>query len=680
MNDFGFYRILASTALLFLMLHSTCSQVTLHDCMIEQTEDLLRFGNNRFTIEFLWNNGDIRGRKISNLNTAHSWDFLEGSHEIPWVPDSMAPRSADLKVFRVTGHEIYPDHMVGEISMDYGSYEMRRTYRLYPDIGVLAMHLSLKKNSADSGRLDRTLDEKLLFPGRHWKIRSVEFFDRTDVQNNLVRARESLAFSKPLNLRGNVLIARDLRSNENVFIIKEAPLGESQLLYPGFDFQVKYGEITIKNLGAIYSEVPEGQWFRCYGYVLGIGGEDDLQILTAIRDYMKSIRQPKEQGEEMIMLNTWGDRGQDGKISEVFALDELRYGKALGITHLQLDDGWQQGLSKNSKSASGLLWDRWTLEDWQPHPERFPSGLGPVMDAARGHGIGIGLWFHPSNANSYETWENDAEILLGLFREYGIRTFKIDGMELNDKVADIHMRGIFDTVSMRSGGNVIFNLDATAGQRGGYFYLNEYGNIFLENRYTDWGNYYPHWTLRNLWQLSEYVPPEKLQIEFLNHQRNPHMYDGMDPLRPSALPFDYVFATAMAGQPLAWMETSGLPEEAFQVSTTIESYKEVMKTFHQGYIFPIGEMPDGYSWTGFQSISDQHSGYFLIYREYNDHESCAIQTYIKGDRKKVRLEKILGYGSDFECNAGHDGRIVFRLPSKCSFALFHYIVVPDQCP
>ena len=72
-----------------------------------------------------------------------------------------------------------------------------------------------------------------------------------------------------------------------------------------------------------------------------------------------------------------------------------------------------------------------------------------------------------------------------------------------------------------TGGEAVFNLDVTAGRRWGYHYGNEYGNLFLENRYTDWSNYYPHWTLRNLWMLSRYVPPQNLQIEFLNRGATP---------------------------------------------------------------------------------------------------------------------------------------------------------------
>ena len=98
---------------------------------------------------------------------------------------------------------------------------------------------------------------------------------------------------------------------------------------------------------------------------------------------------------------------------------------------------------------------------------------------------------------------------------------------------------------LESGNEVVFNLDATAGRRAGYHMLNRYGNIFLENRYTDWGNYYPYHTLRNLWMLSKYVPAEILQIEFLNKWRNPDKYPTGDPFAPVNYLFDYLL-------PLQW--------------------------------------------------------------------------------------------------------------------------------
>ena len=133
--------------------------------------------------------------------------------------------------------------------------------------------------------------------------------------------------------------------------------------------------------------------------------------------------------------------------------------------------------------------------------------------------------------------KKDAQAIIGLYKKYGICCFKIDGLQIPTKTAEQNLRRLFDTVLEQTNYEVIFNLDATAGRRGGYHYMNEYGNIFLENRYTDWGNYYPYRTLRNLWMLSRYVPAEKVQIEFLNKWRNADKYDAADPFAPRPLQF-----------------------------------------------------------------------------------------------------------------------------------------------
>ena len=208
-------------------------------------------------------------------------------------------------------------------------------------------------------------------------------------------------------------------------------------------------------------------------------------------------------------------------IREAFALAELEVVARFGITHFQLDDGWQAGQSSNSAFTGGSLENIWSRSDyWSPHPERFPNGLGPVVERSKTLGIELCLWFNPSKDDSYAHWQADADALIGLNRQYGIRTFKIDGVMIPDKRADLNLRAMFERVMDATGGQAVFNLDVTAGRRWGYHYGNEYGNIFLENRYTDWGNYYPYWTLRNLWMLARYVPPQNLQIEFLNRWRN----------------------------------------------------------------------------------------------------------------------------------------------------------------
>ena len=117
--------------------------------------------------------------------------------------------------------------------------------------------------------------------------------------------------------------------------------------------------------------------------------------------------------------------------------------------------------------------------------------------------------FNPSIQNDFADWQKDAQALISLYREYGIKVFKIDGLTIPSKEAETNLHRLFNKVLEETDEEVIFNLDATASRRGGYHMFNEYGNFFLENRYTDWQNYYPYWTLRNLWMLSKYVPDRK---------------------------------------------------------------------------------------------------------------------------------------------------------------------------
>src|SRR5690606_17831421 len=129
----------------------------------------------------------------------------------------------------------------------------------------------------------------------------------------------------------------------------------------------------------------------------------------------------------------------------------------------------------------------------------------------------------------------------------------------------------------------------------------------------------------------------------------------------------------MMAQPLAWMEATGLPEEAFSISPVIKKYVDLQMKVHAGQIFPIGDEPTGFSWTGFQSIQGDQ-GYLLIIRERNGQENHAIQTWLPAG-KKVKLKAELGQGKNTVAEVDNDGRVVFSLPAANNYALYHYQVV-----
>ena len=639
-------------------------------CYARLKNDTLFAGNSFIERQWLWNNGNLTPVRLINKSV-----YPNRITEMTGIArDSIHPLSAELKINQMKETTVSHAMLQAEIISDYGGYKKKTIISIYHGTPAIRMQYAfLVANDTDAPPgLQEFVIDRFSLPSLHYTIKTVEFFDRTDVMNNLVNEETFLPFPTTIRKRGNLMMAESNDGHDSFYFLKEAPCSFVQLNYAGFDFEVKGRQIAVAGSGLADTDLVPGEWLPAYSVVLGIA-TGDYPVEYSLRAYQKNLRNHDDRRDEMIMMNTWGDRNRDASIGQEFCLREIDACVKYGITHFQIDDGWQTGFSTNSANPGGNLWDRWTVKDWQPASEKFPDGFAVVVNYARAHHVELGLWFHPSNANSYENWKQDATIIAGLYRDYGIKYFKIDGINLPDKASEINLRKFFDYALVLTGNEVVFNVDATANSRGGYHFLNKYGNIFLENRYTDWGKYYPHWTLRNLWQLSAFVPPELLQIEFLNKWRNADKYPAGDSLAPVFIPVEYEFATTMAGQPLAWFEGSNLPSAAEKLIPVIKAYKTVWNDFHAGTILPIGSMPDGHSWTGFQSIGAGH-GYFLIYREKNGEGRHTFQTYLKPDQK-ISLVKICGSGMDMEADIESGRDLFFSLPTEFSFALYRYDIV-----
>lgn len=687
MKTITFYILLLSVAVL-------CPHISQAHGFAEMSGDTLRMGNDHIERVFLWNGGDLKTVAVINKQSGEVMRS-KGSQPDFLLVKGKAEDGRWSKE-NVPSDGVHPACLQVTVQYRKGSLEVKRQYRIY-DVAAIACQTWLRgrlgvveqdrevsaadrkniefKEDMDAGVKIPVLD-RLELQGNHWRCRAVEFFDYTDWNDNLVAERDFIPYREN-GYRGNLLLADDLVTGSGFFLLKEAPCSSTQLYYPGYDFRAEYGTFKVTGLGVSAGDVTPDGWTPVYGVVLGVFDGGKREALTALHSYQRQARLCKAAGaggDEMVMLNTWGDRSQDSRINEEFCLSELDRAARLGITVFQLDDGWQIGKSPNSKVAKGSFKDIWSNKDyWKPDPVKFPDGLKPIVDKGRKLGIRIGLWYNPSVQNDFADWRKDAEAILGLWREYGITIFKIDGLQIPTKAAEQNLRSLFDLVQKESGGEVIFNLDATAGRRGGYNMFTEYGNIFMENRYTDWGNYYPFHTLRNLWQLSRYVPSQRLQVEFLNKWRNADKYAPGDIFAPCNYSFDYIFATTIAGQPLAWMEASNLPEEAFETGKLIHRYTEIQEDIHKGTILPVGDEPSGRSWTGFQSIKDSRSGYFIIYHEDNESASAMVKTWLDGG-VEVTLEPVMGDGKADKVKADNEGRLCFKLAGMNSFAVYKYLI------
>ena len=641
------------------------------------TDTLLLLDNGTGLFEFQTRQGRVYLHRITDLRHDHSLTFDTAQSLFDW-PEGATVRLEETLQQRILATAYRPAHTLLRLVQTTGADTLERSFRLFD--GVVALRGEQRLSGSTEQQNISTREDangvetateaggapiatggaafNTRLPGRHWQMSTVRFTDRTDEHNDLVQRDEHLLFNGSTRTRGSLLIARSTLSGAGLWLLREAPLGESQLEDAGYDFAFSFDRLSVAG--------------HRYGFSFGLCTPDSHRdpALESLRAYQLASYRYLPERDEMVLMNTWGDRGQDGKVNETFVLRELEIAAALGITHFQIDDGWQAGLSKNSASAAGNRWGYWETEDWLPHPERFPNGLTPVVDRARALGVEIGLWFNASRENEYAAWRRDAEVLIGMYQEDGIRTFKMDGVDLPTARSDRNFRRLLDAVRVATDGRVVFNLDATAGQRGGYFYLTDYGNVFLENRYTDWGRYYPHWTLRNLWQLAHYMPPARLQIEFLNPRRNSDKYPAGDPLAPATYDLAYLFATTAVAQPLAWMEGSNLrPQD--RRDSIIHHFRPYLRDLHTGITLPIGEEPDGTAWTGFRTQISDSTGLLLVFREYNDRENADLATGLPPGRE-VSLQPLIGHGRKATLMVSPAGELPLTLPQPRSFALYRY--------
>ncbi len=477
---------------------------------------------------------------------------------------------------------------------------------------------------------------------QHLRLTQVIFQDQTDAHNELVREQEWLLHpsERGLALQGNLFILEDTLTNHGLILLKAAPLPHARPCKSEVDFRVD-GARNIRFLGHGAGKDGDGSYrFAVIPYAGGRAG-----CTRALQQYQRQFRpyQPGRDGQ--FLSNTWGDRSRDSRIREEFILTEIAAGARLGVDVVQIDDGWQHGRTSNSSVAGGVWEGFWGADArfWQPHAERFPRGLAPVIDAARAHGMQFGLWFAPDSAEDFANWERDAATILDLHRVHGVRYFKIDGVKARTKQGEIHLHRFFDAVLSASRGGIVFDLDVTAEERPGYFGLLDAGPLFVENRYTDWHSYWPHQTLRNLWRLARYVDPARLRMELLNHARHAHLYLD-DPLAPACYRPDYLFAVTMFANPLGWFEVSNLPEAYYQeAGPLIAVWRAHRDTLFAGTIYPIGQAPDGVSWTGFLSLdAETGHGYLLVFRER--HPSADWTTDLAGVAGDYRCVPLAGDG------------------------------------
>ena len=670
------------------------------DCCVRLNETELTIGN--AVMERSWDMTGSRPvvRSMKDLGTGREWlttDQQSQWEEWPKAAYAFYRAGITEGSMQIAGIRAETEddlgfavkHLRVTVSLAFDGFRVDWTHLIWPQMA--AMKTFLRAETAGERKLpdmrraeEWPRDYQDCFPLSclHAGYRCVEFTDHTDDMENLVQENRGLLTRRNYGpLRGNLLFIRDYMARDGLVLAKEGPVPMGYLPGMDRDFDLKGLNVFPACWGFDAAQCRETGSLTTYGstVILWHGGEENA--FRALHDYFRAQKEFTPHRDAHIMSNTWGDGTADGSISEAFLLVELKRAKELGVTLFQIDDGWEKGTTANSVNA-GAGNAAWGEGYYKSHPdfwgineERLPNGLEPIAAYAKENGIELGLWFSPDSMNDFASWQRDADTLIALHRKYGIKAFKMDGLIFRNKLCEENFGRLMERVEEATQGQVFFNLDTTAGVRNGYMGRCQYGNLFVENRFVNrfgrWPNYWPHLTLRNLWMLSRYLPSERLQMEFLNVKKHPELY-GDDPLAPEKCGIAYALAVTLFANPLVWMEMTGLDEESAKTAgEMIRKYRPVQEDILGGYVQPVGQEPDGISWTGFQSSGKPGEGYLLILREWNEKPEHVYRLYgCSGQR--LRLECILGNGGQTEVQVNGQGEAAFSLPAAHSFALYRY--------
>ncbi|MGC0143952.1 alpha-galactosidase [Pseudactinotalea sp. Z1732] len=119
---------------------------------------------------------------------------------------------------------------------------------------------------------------------------------------------------------------------------------------------------------------------------LRIRGDAD-RVARAWHDYQRTLSRSTDPYHRPVVYNSWYATTFDVSVDHQLALAEVA--AQIGAEVFVLDDGWFRG----------RVSDRSGLGDWDADPDKFPDGLGTLVQGVLEHGMRFGLWVEPEAVN-----------------------------------------------------------------------------------------------------------------------------------------------------------------------------------------------------------------------------------------------------------------------------------------
>lgn len=658
------------------------------DCEITARDNRIKVSNSLISREWVIKNGLCHATSVYDLGIDKEYLAKVSDSPAPSPDFTVEPDCREVKysIYKASESIVEEESFRLDVISDYGRYTVMTHFKIYPYTAAVSQWISVSGHiPTDTGQfnseepIDNIEDLRMMVDNHseltglcdaieldivHKKLGITEFSAHTDRKDNLCHYKEDLLTIYSIgSYSSNLFYYYDLITDCGLVFLKEAPLPQARPVKNGFDLIRDGGSMYFTGHGSDDLAEYPGYPFTVIAYSGG-----DFGRIKSLQDYQRRFRIYDEKRDNVIWHSTWGDRNLDRVVSEEFMLKELEDMREAGGDFLYLSDGWHKGASYSGMTMERYI-NQWNKPGfWEVDRDKFPDDLHPLLIKAESYGMMKGMWYCPDQTDDYANYEKDIDLLLRMHREYGINKVKFDAITFRTKLAEKRIKGIMKAYVDGTNGDAFVEIDITAGIRPDYFDCMQYGFLFLENRYTDWRKWYPHCTLRNLWQLSRFVDPRRLRIEILNNERNKDQYPD-DPLAPCNFTPEWLYVSTIFANPLLWFEISNLSDEYKKsLKEIIKLCRPIRKEIAQSNVYPIGDEPDGFSISGFMSVDEFGGGYALVLRAAGSVGESTFPVPIETGNYEFVL--ILGEGEDFCCNITKC--MTYNLPVEYSYLLYKF--------
>lgn len=385
--------------------------------------------------------------------------------------------------------------------------------------------------------------------------------------------------------------------NEGVIVVKESPKCVNQPAHNTGSFSIKPWGLSVTGWGVAPSEILNDRFRECWAnwVILYRDGNDGIQ--KAVKQF-DAIRYPVFPARDMFILsNTWGPANPGGAqfTEEEFLMKEIPCLSKVGIDVMQIDDGWQK--MNNGGGAKDFL-------------PKYKNGWDDIKKECTKYSLKLGLWIAIQNADTSDL-KYDLDQL-------GFISWKADFDHLATMNDYENRIKTYRSVMKHSWMNTQFSLCPEYDDpRYGWYFAKEYGSIYFQNiqeAFPEHLTMVPFQVLRQHWLMSKYFTANKLQVMLQNPKRVGKYSDGKE------YSHSYSFAMGLPFVPCFFQSAQNLDEtEIAELHSLIMVYKSVREDVFTSTTYPIGQLPDNASWTGFQMVSTKRDGGFLLlFRELHN--------------------------------------------------------------